>query len=109
MWCQNPFAFRPGPVTFWTTVIYLAIAVPLIFVHETVPPAPANHSVYRDIDLDEAWLDLQNVTAAFHPYNSHNNDEVRGFYVARVKEMLGQRNVTYTTDRSGGVPWHMIP
>jgi hypothetical protein len=107
MGCPNPFAFRPGPVSFWTTVIYLAIAIPLIYVHETVPPTPANRSKYQDLNLTEAWLDLKNVTAAFHPYNSRKNDEVRDFYIARVKEILNERDIEYTTDRSGGVPWHV--
>ncbi|KAI5468044.1 hypothetical protein BGZ63DRAFT_478631 [Mariannaea sp. PMI_226] len=106
MWFQNPFAFRPGPVTFWTTAIYLAIIIPLIYVHESVPSAPTNRSQYRALNLSEAFLDLQNVTSAFHPYNSHDNDRVRDFYIHRVKEILDRNGMKYTTDQSGGVPWH---
>ncbi|KAH7141243.1 putative zinc metalloprotease [Dactylonectria estremocensis] len=108
MKCQNPFAFRPGPVTFWTTIIYLALAIPLIYVHETVPPAPANRSLYRGLNLTEALLDLQNITNAFHPYNSHKNDEVREFIITRSKEILDRNGMDYKTDLSGGVPWHEI-
>ncbi|KAF7539990.1 hypothetical protein G7Z17_g12295 [Cylindrodendrum hubeiense] len=105
MKCQNPFAFRPGPVSFWTTVIYLAIAIPLIYVHETVPPAPTNRSLYRSLNLTEAWHDLQNITSGFHPYNSHKNDEVREFLIARSKEILDRNGMQYATDLSGGVDW----
>lgn len=106
MRCQNPFAFRPGPVSFWTTAIYLAIAIPLIYVHETVPPAPTNRSLYRGLNLTEAFLDLQNITHAFHPYNSHNNDDVREFLMARSKEILDRNGMPFRTDLSGGVAWH---
>ncbi|KPM37835.1 Vacuolar membrane protease [Neonectria ditissima] len=105
MRCQNPFAFRPGPVSFWTTVIYLAIAIPLIYVHETVPPGPANRSLYRGLNLTEAFQDLQNITSTFHPYNSHQNDRVREFIVMRSKEILDRNGMDYTTDLSGGVAW----
>jgi hypothetical protein len=97
MKCQNPFAFRPGPVSFWTTIIYLAVVVPLIYVHETVPPAPSDHSLYRGLNLTEAWIDLQTISNAFHPYNSHQNDLVREFIVNRSKEILDHNGVEYTT------------
>ncbi|XP_044722220.1 peptidase family m28 domain-containing protein [Hirsutella rhossiliensis] len=70
----NPFAFRPGPVTFWTTVVYLAVVIPLVYVHETVPGAPADDALYGGLNLTEAWLDLQTITRTYHPYNSHEND-----------------------------------
>ncbi|KAH7152800.1 putative zinc metalloprotease [Dactylonectria macrodidyma] len=108
MKCQNPFAFRPGPVTFWTTFIYLAIVIPLLYVHETVPPAPANRSLYRGLNLTEAFSDLQNMTNAFHPYNSHENDKVRDFIITRSKEILDRNGMEYKTDLTGGVPWHEI-
>ncbi|KAK7426627.1 hypothetical protein QQZ08_006805 [Neonectria magnoliae] len=105
MRCQNPFAFRPGPVSFWTTAIYLAITIPLIYVHETVPPGPANRSLYRGLNLTEAFHDLQNITSTFHPYNSHQNDHVREFLILRSKEILDRNDMDYTTDLSGGVVW----
>lgn len=94
----NPFAFRPGPVTFWTTLIYLAVVVPLLVVHETVPP----HGAERGLDLGEAWADLQTVTRAYHPYNSHDNDRVRSFILGRVKDILERNGVDYTVDTGGG-------
>ncbi|KAF4470568.1 aminopeptidase Y [Fusarium albosuccineum] len=103
---KNPFAFRPGPVSFWTTVIYLALIIPLIYVHETVPSAPSERSLYRGLNLTEAWSDLQTISRAYHPYNSHENDRVRDFLIRRTKDILDRNSVPYTTETLGGVDWH---
>jgi hypothetical protein len=106
MRAKNPLAFRPGPVTFWTTVIYIALLIPLIWVHETVPPAPADRSLYQGLNLTEAWLDLQAISRTYHPYNSHENDRVREFLIDRTKEILHRNDVSYTTETIGGVDWY---
>ncbi|KAM5372166.1 hypothetical protein ACJZ2D_007566 [Fusarium nematophilum] len=106
MRCSNPFAFRPTAVSFWTTAIYLALVIPLIYVHETVPPAPADRSLYHGLNLTEAWLDLQSISRAYHPYNSHENDRVREFLITRTKEILDRNGMPYTTETIGGVDWH---
>ncbi|ODA79062.1 hypothetical protein RJ55_04653 [Drechmeria coniospora] len=101
----NPFSFHPGQVTWWTTSIYLAIVIPLLYVHETVPSPPAGRDIPKGINLTEAWSDLQAVTKTYHPYNSHENDGVREFLIDRSKEVLGRHGLGYTVDRSGGVVW----
>lgn len=106
MKCQNPFAFSPGPVSIFTTIVYLALAIPLIWVHETVPPAPADRSLYHGVNLTEAWLDLQQISRAYHPYNSHENDRVREFLINRTKDILHRNDVRYSTETLGGVVWH---
>jgi hypothetical protein len=103
MQCSNPFAFRPGAVTFWTTISYIALFTALIWVHETVPPAPADHALYRGLNLSEAWLDLQNISNTFHPYNSRENDRVREFLIVRSKEILQRNKVFYTIDDTGAL------
>lgn len=108
MKCSNPFAFRPGPVSFWTTVVYLAVAIPIIYIHETVPPAPSDHSLYRGLNLTEAWQDLETISNSYHPYNSHQNDLVREFLVNRSVAILERNGVDYSTEISGGVPWHEL-
>jgi len=102
---RNPFAFRPGPVTFWTTVVYLAVIIPLLYVHETVPPAPSDTTLERGLNLTEAWSDLQTITKTYHPYNSHENDHVRDFIIARSKSVLERNGLDYAVDTSGGVTW----
>ncbi|RDA88800.1 hypothetical protein CP532_5525 [Ophiocordyceps camponoti-leonardi (nom. inval.)] len=102
----NPFAFGPGPVTFWTTAVYLAVVIPLIYVHETVPPAPGNDALARGLNLTEAWGDLQFMTKAYHPYSSRENDVVRRHLLDRAAQILDRNGVGYTVERgsfaSGG-------
>lgn len=101
----NPFAFRPWPVFFWTTAIYLALIVPLLYVHETVPAAPKTKALPAGVNLTESWIDLQRITANFHPYNSHANDDVRSYLVSRSKQILDQNKIPYTVEESGGRIW----
>lgn len=101
----NPFSFRPGSVSFWTTVIYLAVTIPLIYVHETVPPVPSSRSLKQGLDLDEAWFDLQTITKQYHPFNSRANTDVRNYFISRSQEILDRNGVPYTTTTDGGVIW----
>lgn len=101
----NPFAFRSGPVALWTSVLYLSLIISLVYIHETVPAPPAENKLPEGLNLTEAWGDLQAITRAFHPYNSHENDHVRDYLIARSKEILETNGVEYTVDTSGGVIW----
>lgn len=95
---HNPVAFRPAQVTFWTTVVYLALVIPLVYVHVTVPSAPPDDSLPSGLSLTDAWLDLQIISSAYHPFNSHQNDVVRGFIISRSKDILKHNGVDYTTE-----------
>lgn len=94
----NPFAFRSGPVTFWTTALYLGLAIALLYLHETLPPAPRPGSLDPKLSLSEAWLDLQTVTRSYHPYNSHQNDDVRAHLLGRARQILDRNGVNYSTE-----------
>jgi hypothetical protein len=104
----NPISFRPGPVTFWTTLIYLALLITIVIINDNPPPAPGQ-SPYKGVNLTEAWLDLTTLTRHHHPYNSHNNDDVRTFLATRVGEILVKSGVTWKTvtmePGSKCVPW----
>ena len=102
----NPFAFRPWPVFFWTTLTYVALFVSLLYVHETVPAVPGDKALPAGVNLTDSWVDLQRITAQFHPYNSHANDDVREYLVRRSKEILDRNKIHYTTDTSGGHIWN---
>lgn len=78
----NPIAFRPLSVTFWTTVTYLALLIPLVIIHETVP-RPENSAV-----IAEAWSDLDTLTQDYHPYNSRQNDVVRDWLLLRLHNII---------------------
>ncbi|KAF3491591.1 uncharacterized protein GIQ15_01108 [Arthroderma uncinatum] len=78
----NPLAFTPWPVTIITSLVYLALLIPLIVVHHVVPSAPKSNP--EGVDLDEAWHDLQHLTQQYHPYNSRANDEVHQWLLERI-------------------------
>ncbi|KAF7128544.1 hypothetical protein CNMCM5793_003332 [Aspergillus hiratsukae] len=83
---SNPLGFTPWPVTIITSVVYLAIVVPLLVVHHVVPSAP--RSSPDGLNLTEAWADLQTLTNGFHPYNSHRNDEVHSWLLKRIHALI---------------------
>ena len=83
-------------VTLITVVVYLGIFIPLLVIHETVPSAPTNPTLYRGLNISEAWLDLAELTSAYHPFNSRRNDEVREWLLMRIEDILGANGVSYT-------------
>ncbi len=95
---RNPFAFRPVQVTFWTTLVYVALLAPLIYIHESVPHAPDDADLPPGLSLGEAWEDLANITRAYHPYNVHANDDVRNWILLRTQQILDQNRVSWTTE-----------
>ena len=95
-------------VSLTIAAVYLAVFIPLLIIHETVPPAPANPTLYRGINLTEAWLDLAELTNGYHPYNSRRNDDVRNWLLTRIESILtnnganfGSGNEHTTTYTSG--------
>lgn len=95
----NPVAFTPWPVTLITSVVYLALLIPLLVIQHVVPPAPGSDP--SGVSLGEAWQDLQYLTNGFHPYNSHRNDEVHDWLLQRVHEIVASAKATSTTEDSG--------
>ena len=89
---SNPVAFTPWPVTVISSVVYLALLVPLLVIQHVVPPAPTANPTA--IDLKEAWRDLQHLTRGFHPYNSHQNDEVHEWLLDRIGKILDTSSST---------------
>lgn len=97
---MNPFAFRPAQVTIWTTIVYLALLIPLLILNEEVPAPPANPVPYSGVNMTEAWLDLATLTQGYHPYNSHKNDEVRNWLLLRIQQILEANRADWTTESS---------
>ncbi|GAB1314850.1 Peptide hydrolase [Madurella fahalii] len=94
----NPFSFRSGPVTFWTTITYLALLIPIVIINEATPPAPGDSAPVPGINLTQAWLDLSIITKAYHPYNSRYNDVVRDFLLGRIHSILDENGVAWVDD-----------
>lgn len=88
---SNPLAFTPLPVIVVTTATYIALFAALLTVHLTVPPHPS--STPAGTNLSQAWLDLENITRQFHPYNSRANDDVRTYLLSRVHDIVASKNL----------------
>ncbi|QRW05930.1 Peptidase family M28 protein [Ceratobasidium sp. AG-Ba] len=73
-------------VTALISIIYAAVFIASVVVHEIVP-APPSKPNQRGLDLDQAWLDLQQITRAPHPYNSHPNGLVRSYLLGRLQSI----------------------
>ena len=89
---RNPFAFSETPVTVITPLVYIALIVPLLIINHVVPPAPTQIAS-TNVNITEAWLDLQTLSNGFHPYNSHRNDVVRDWLLRRVEALRGDNPV----------------
>src|ERR1700761_253775 len=90
----NPVAFTPWPVAFFTILTYVALLVPLVIIHNVVPPAPSNPAPYKGINITEAWLDLEVLTNGYHPFNSRRNDEVRNWLLKRIEGIIKQNTAS---------------
>ncbi|QSS64677.1 peptidase family M28 family [Histoplasma capsulatum] len=82
----NPIAFTPWPVTCITTIVYLALLIPILVINLVVPSAPETNP--KGVNLTEAWRDLQHLTGGFHPYNSRRNDEVHEWLLSRINSII---------------------
>ncbi|TGZ76840.1 hypothetical protein EX30DRAFT_398988 [Ascodesmis nigricans] len=82
-------SFRTTPVTLLTLITYLSISFALLWVH-LVPPNVASNAELAawDIDLPQAWADLQEITKEYRPYNARRNDEVREYLLAQIQAIL---------------------
>lgn len=87
----NPFSFTPGPVTFLTSAVYIALFAALLTVHLRVPSHPGNTP--NGVNLTQAWGDLEHITRRFHPYNSHANDHVHEYLLARIQDILKSKKL----------------
>jgi hypothetical protein len=97
----NPFSFTPLPVTVILSIAYIALITPLLVTHETVPAAPANPVHIKGLNTTEAFLDLQELSNGYHPYNSRRNDEVRDWILRRLEGILGDNGVQFGTEMRG--------
>ncbi|KAI1180824.1 hypothetical protein F4777DRAFT_585271 [Nemania sp. FL0916] len=84
---SNPVAFQPFSVSFWTTVTYLALLIPLLVIHETVPSPPGDATVYQGLNLTKSWLDLAVLSHSYHPFNSRENDRIHNWLLLELDEI----------------------
>lgn len=100
----NPLGFRTPQVTFWLVAIYIALFVPIVYFHLSVPGAPtSDKSLPSGLNLTEAWLDLKEISKGFHPYNSHRSDDVRLFLLSKIDQTLKRNNASSVIEKGAVV------
>lgn len=100
---SNPIAFRPLPVTIITSVVYVAVIIPLLLIHLLLPNAPRSGTPFAGVNLTEAWHDLQILSTDFHPYNSRKNDEIRNWLLTRIENILQENRISSSSNASAVV------
>jgi len=102
---RNPLGFTPLPVTIITVAVYVALFTGLIYTHHVVPSAPESSTPVKGINITEAWQDLQVLSGGYHPYNSRQNDEVRGWLLSRITDILEENKIRYETKAAASAIW----
>lgn len=87
---RNPIGFGPLPVTILTSIVYVALFAALLVTHHVVPSAPktATPKQWPGVNLTAAWLDLEELSKDFHPFNSKSNVQARGWLLKRIADIL---------------------
>lgn len=101
---RNPIGFTPSPVTFFTSVVYIALIAALLVTHHIVPSAPSNPTPpkWPGVNITQAWLDLEHLSRDYHPFITRSNQAVRTWLVDRVEEILGTNEVEWQTVSGNG-------
>jgi hypothetical protein len=88
------FGFRKLPTTILAVVLYLAIFIS-VFVTDRLPDIP--HDTHS-LDVDQAYADLHIVAAQPHPFNSHANDLVHDYLLARLSGIAQSKSYIEIAD-----------
>lgn len=89
----------PAAVMVITVIVYLAISIPLVVIHEIVPPAPSKQVLFNGgLNLTEAWLDLAELTNGYRPYNSRRNDDVHDWLLRRIEGILAENDISWSNE-----------
>lgn len=91
------FRFRKTTVSLLCVLTYTVIGILYVYdrVHYKHVLASPEDFDRAPLLLENAWLDLQNITETFHPFTSRANVRVHDYLLERVVEMT--HNVDYAT------------
>lgn len=104
----SPFSFTRGSVTLFASLVYLAIITVLVVIQTTVPAAPKSSTPLAGVNLTEAWLDLQLLSGSHHPYNSHQNDDVRTWLLSRIHSIISKNQALQTSTSAPSAPAYVF-
>ncbi|KXN87577.1 hypothetical protein AN958_08458 [Leucoagaricus sp. SymC.cos] len=78
--------FSSGTVSAVVLFTYL-LCLFLVFLNDVLPDVPMDQ---QGLSLQDAYLDLRYVSARLLPYNSHANDYVRSYILAKVRAIADE-------------------
>ncbi|KAI4210751.1 MAG: hypothetical protein LQ351_006427 [Letrouitia transgressa] len=104
----NPIAFTPLPVTIIGSLVYAALITALLVVHHVIPSPPSSPTPIAGVNLTEAWQDLQTISTAFRPYNSHHNDKTRDWLLQRIESILQANKEVDNTQITGPISQQIL-
>lgn len=83
---RSIFRFRKTTVSLLCVLTYAIIGIFYVYDHTHYKYVlPSSSDFHRSSALlENAWLDLQNITETFHPYTSRANVEVHDYLLERV-------------------------
>ncbi|EDO16662.1 hypothetical protein Kpol_1052p9 [Vanderwaltozyma polyspora DSM 70294] len=91
------FKFRKTSLSLLLFAVYFIIGI-LYFIDKT----RYKHSLPIDSEgvalLDNAWLDLQNITNKCHPYSSKENDRVHDYLLNRIADIINKTSYAEVSD-----------
>ncbi|GAB7353062.1 hypothetical protein MBLNU459_g3612t1 [Dothideomycetes sp. NU459] len=101
---RNPIGFTALPVTLLATLVYTALLAALLVTHHVLPSAPktATPKQWPGVNLTAAWLDLEELSSDFHPFNSRSNLQVRDWLVGRVSDILDANHAEWSLVSENG-------
>ncbi|PPQ79482.1 hypothetical protein CVT24_010158, partial [Panaeolus cyanescens] len=95
-WATRVLGYRTLPVSILVFITYTVIFIALS-VTDTLEDVPKK-SEWGGLDLGEAKEDLRVITAHPHPYNSHANDHVRSYLLARLQSIAANYSHVHVYD-----------
>lgn len=92
--------FRKTNVSVLILLTYIMVAILYISKHTRYQSSLPDPTLQPELDnlLENAWLDLQNITFSFHPYASYDNDRVHDFLKLRINEIIGNKTYMEVSD-----------
>lgn len=81
---RSVFRFRKTTVSLLAVLSYLVLAALYVYDRIHYSFSLPTDDPYSMRLLDDAWLDLQNITSSYHPYASRDNDRVHDYLLSRI-------------------------
>lgn len=75
---------------FWMMLVYFVLLILIVIINEMVffVLVVVDDGKIEGVNLMEVWLDLMRIMRGYYLYNSRFNEEVRGYLLGRVGEIL---------------------